>query len=70
MSTSSSPSLCRVTLRDPVVPAMRLLFVGVNPGLRTVALQAHFVFHGNQFYPALQRPVSSLDRRLGRTRGG
>jgi TDG/mug DNA glycosylase family protein len=32
-----------------------LLFVGINPGLRTVAVQAHFGGGSNRFYPALYR---------------
>lgn len=32
---------------------MRLLFVGINPGLRSVAVQADFGRRGNRFYPAL-----------------
>ncbi len=43
------------TLPDLVGPSTRLLFVGINPGLRTVAVQAHFGKRGNRFYPALYR---------------
>jgi TDG/mug DNA glycosylase family protein len=43
------------TLPDLVGPATRLLFVGINPGLLTVAVQAHFAKRGNRFYPALYR---------------
>jgi double-stranded uracil-DNA glycosylase len=43
------------TLPDLLGPDTRLLFVGVNPGLRTVAVQAHFGRRGNRFYPALFR---------------
>jgi double-stranded uracil-DNA glycosylase len=32
---------------------LRLLFVGINPGLWTAAAQAHFAKPGNRFYPAL-----------------
>jgi TDG/mug DNA glycosylase family protein len=55
------------TLPDLLGPAVRLLFVGVNPGLRTVAVQAHFGRRGNRFYPALyragvlSRPVEAWD---------
>ncbi|HEY7563988.1 MAG TPA: mismatch-specific DNA-glycosylase [Acidimicrobiia bacterium] len=38
---------------DLVGPDMRLLFVGINPGLWTAAAQAHFAKPGNRFYPAL-----------------
>lgn len=33
--------------------ALRLLFVGINPGLWTAAAQAHFAHPGNRFYKAL-----------------
>jgi TDG/mug DNA glycosylase family protein len=32
---------------------LRLLFVGINPGLWTAAVQTHFARPGNRFYPAL-----------------
>ena len=32
---------------------LRLLFVGINPGLWTAAVQTHFAHPGNRFYPAL-----------------
>ena len=34
---------------------LRLLFVGINPGLWTAAVQTHFAHPGNRFYPALLR---------------
>ncbi|UFS58846.1 mismatch-specific DNA-glycosylase [Subtercola endophyticus] len=43
------------TLPDLVGPEVRLLFVGINPGLRAVAVQAHFGGGSNRFYPALYR---------------
>jgi TDG/mug DNA glycosylase family protein len=43
------------TLPDLLGPDVRLLFVGINPGLWTVATQSHFSRRGNRFYPALQR---------------
>ena len=33
---------------------MRLLFVGINPGLWTAAVNAHFARRGNRFWPALE----------------
>jgi len=33
----------------------RLLFVGINPGLWTAAVNAHFARGGNRFWPALHR---------------
>ena len=38
---------------DLVGPDLRLLFVGINPGLWTAATGAHFARPGNRFYPAL-----------------
>ena len=38
---------------DLVGPDLRLLFVGINPGLWTAATQTHFAHPGNRFYPAL-----------------
>ncbi|WP_440901600.1 mismatch-specific DNA-glycosylase [Actinosynnema sp.] len=36
-------------------PPLRLLFVGINPGLWTAATSTHFAHPGNRFYPALLR---------------
>ena len=38
---------------DLVGPGLRLLFVGINPGLWTAATQTHFAHPVNRFYPAL-----------------
>ena len=38
---------------DLAGPGMRLLFVGINPGLMTAATQIHFGNPGNRFRPAL-----------------
>jgi TDG/mug DNA glycosylase family protein len=48
---------------DLVGPGLRLLFVGINPGLWTAAVQTHFAHPANRFYPALlaagiiERPI-------------
>lgn len=34
---------------------LRMLFVGINPGLWTAAVQTHFAHPANRFYPALLR---------------
>ncbi|GLY13906.1 mismatch-specific DNA-glycosylase [Kineosporia sp. NBRC 101677] len=47
---------------DLLAPDLKLLFVGINPGLWTAAVQAHFARRGNRFYPALYR--SGLTDRL------
>ncbi len=38
---------------DLLGPGLRLLFVGINPGLWTAATQTHFAHPANRFYPAL-----------------
>jgi TDG/mug DNA glycosylase family protein len=40
---------------DLVGEEVRLVFVGINPGLWTAAAQAHFARPGNRFYKALHR---------------
>ena len=46
-------------------PGLKLLFVGINPGLWTAATQTHFAHPGNRFYPAL-RLAGIVDRDLDR----
>jgi TDG/mug DNA glycosylase family protein len=53
---------------DLVGPGLRLLFVGINPGLWTAATQTHFAHPGNRFYPALQR-AGVIDRAISRAEG-
>ena len=38
---------------DLVCERVRILFVGINPGLWTAAANAHFARRGNRFWPAL-----------------
>jgi TDG/mug DNA glycosylase family protein len=38
---------------DLIDDRVRLLFVGINPGLWTAAVKAHFARRGNRFWPAL-----------------
>jgi TDG/mug DNA glycosylase family protein len=52
---------------DLVGPELKLLFVGINPGLWTAATQTHFAHPGNRFYPAL-RLAGIVDRDLDRGR--
>ena len=48
-------SFTGATLPDLIADGVRLLFTGINPGLRSVAVQGHFAPRGNRFYPALLR---------------
>lgn len=41
------------TIPDLVGHGLKLLFVGINPGLWTAATQTPFAHPGNRFYPAL-----------------
>ena len=38
---------------DLIADPLRLLFVGINPGLWTAAVNSHFARPGNRFWPAL-----------------
>lgn len=53
---------------DLVGPGLKLLFVGINPGLWTAATQTHFAHPGNRFYPAL-RAAGIIDFEVDRGRG-
>ncbi|TDP94290.1 G/U mismatch-specific uracil-DNA glycosylase [Leucobacter luti] len=53
-ATSNADALDDV-LPDPAAGQMRLLIVGVNPGLWTAAVNAPFARPGNRFWPALHR---------------
>ncbi len=56
------------TVPDLLGPHTRLLFVGINPGLWTAAVQAHFARRGNRFYPALYR-AGIIDRLIDASAG-
>jgi double-stranded uracil-DNA glycosylase len=56
------------TVDDLLPSPLRLLFVGINPGLWTAAVNAHFARPGNRFWPAMHRAgVTSelVDASLG-----
>jgi TDG/mug DNA glycosylase family protein len=58
-------SFRNASVPDLVGPGLKLLFVGINPGLWTAATQTHFAHPGNRFYPALQL-AGIVDRDLDR----
>ena len=41
------------TLRDVIRPGVRVLFVGINPGLRSAAVGHHFAGYSNRFWKLL-----------------
>ena len=53
---------------DLVGDDVRLLFVGINPGLWTAATQTHFAHPGNRFYPALLQ-AGLIERGIDRSAG-
>jgi len=53
------------TVPDLVGPGLKLLFVGINPGLWTAATSTHFAHPGNRFYPAL-RQAGVIERDIDR----
>jgi double-stranded uracil-DNA glycosylase len=62
------------SFRDAVVPdllpdsGLKLLFVGINPGLWTAATQTHFAHPVNRFYPALLA-AGIIERRIDPSAG-
>lgn len=42
-------------IRDVVAPRLKVLFVGINPGLYSAATGHHFARPGNRFWPALHQ---------------
>ena len=60
-ATSSAPRPSRQDLaaaagrgiRDVIAPGLKVLFVGINPGLYSAATGHHFARPGNRFWPAL-----------------
>jgi TDG/mug DNA glycosylase family protein len=40
-------------IRDVIAPGLKVLFVGINPGLYSAATGQHFARPGNRFWPAL-----------------
>ena len=43
------------SIRDIIAPRLKVLFVGINPGLYSGAVGHHFARPGNRFWPALHK---------------
>jgi len=56
------------TVDDLIDDRTRLLFVGINPGLWTAAVNAHFARPGNRFWPAIHR-AGIIPRPVDASRG-
>jgi TDG/mug DNA glycosylase family protein len=58
-TSSSRPSAADLAaakgkgIRDVIAPGLKVLFVGINPGLYSAATGHHFARPGNRFWPAL-----------------
>jgi len=61
-------SFVGASVPDLIGDHCRLLFVGINPGLWTVATQTHFCHPSNRFYPAL-RKAGLIDWTVDTTSG-
>src|ERR687895_1555914 len=54
-------------LRDRIAPNLRVLFVGINPGVRSAITGHHFAGHSNRFWKLLwdarlvPEPITYLD---------
>ncbi len=69
-SRAELESFVGATVPDLIGPNLRLLFVGINPGLWTAATKTHFAHPGNRFYPALLEAGiidAPVDRGVGMT---
>jgi double-stranded uracil-DNA glycosylase len=69
-SRAELESFAGATVPDLVGSNVKLLFVGINPGLWTAATQTHFAHPGNRFYPALLEAgiiEAPIDRGVGMT---
>jgi len=61
-------SFVGATVPDLLGPGLKLLVVGINPGLWTAATQTHFAHPGNRFYPALHQ-AGIIERKIDRGKG-
>ena len=52
-TTAELAAAVELTVPDVVGPGLRILFVGINPGLYSGAVGHHFARPGNRFWPVL-----------------
>src|ERR1700704_3243578 len=55
MAGAPCPSVCKheSVLRDRCRPGVEILFVGINPGIRSAAIGHHFAGYSNRFWKLL-----------------
>lgn len=64
---AAEPHWSELRLRDRIAPGVRVLFVGINPGVRSAVTGHHFAGYSNRFWKLLYeaglvpRPVTSID---------
>jgi TDG/mug DNA glycosylase family protein len=62
-----APEWSELRLRDRIEPGVRVLFVGINPGVRSAVTGHHFAGYSNRFWKLLwearlvQEPITSED---------
>jgi len=52
-SIKPKPAWARLRLRDRIEPGLRVLFVGINPGVRSAITGHHFAGYSNRFWKLL-----------------
>ncbi len=50
---TATPALQQKTLRDRLGPGLRVMFVGINPGVRSALTGHHFAGYSNRFWKLL-----------------
>lgn len=66
-SISPKPVWADLRLRDRIAPGLRVLFVGINPGVRSATTGHHFAGYSNRFWKLLwesglvPEPITSED---------
>jgi len=53
MTRNDSPSWESLRLKDRIAPGVRVLFVGINPGVRSAQTGHHFAGYSNRFWKLL-----------------
>jgi TDG/mug DNA glycosylase family protein len=63
----NEPAWARLRLRDRIAPGIRVLFVGINPGVRSAETGHHFAGFSNRFWKLLSEsrlvpePITCVD---------